>query len=80
VALGDASYALYVLHVPVILWLFVIGEKVVHRSLLDEPAVVLETMVGVVALSVLVFRGLEAPLRRRLRSILTAAAHAVLRA
>jgi peptidoglycan/LPS O-acetylase OafA/YrhL len=68
VALGEGSYALYVLHVPVMFWLWFWGESVLHRKILEEPRIILVTMAALVLLSLLVYRGFEAPLRARLRT------------
>jgi peptidoglycan/LPS O-acetylase OafA/YrhL len=70
VLLGEASYALYILHVPIMFWIFFVGEKVVHRKLLEDPVVIVATMLGTVLVSVGVFRWIESPLRRRLRALI----------
>lgn len=65
--LGEASYALYVLHVPVFYWVAGIGERRTGHKVLDEPPVAVATVLLCVALSLVAHRFVEVPLRRRLR-------------
>lgn len=66
VFLGDASYLMYILHIPVDLWWKSISSKALHLSLpplLDS----LTTFLLVVAVASLVHAYVEPPLRRWLR-------------
>lgn len=67
VKLGEASYALYILHVPLLYWIAGVGERRTGEKVLERPAVALVSLVVIVALSRLVFVAVEAPLRRWLR-------------
>jgi peptidoglycan/LPS O-acetylase OafA/YrhL len=65
VFLGDASYLMYILHIPLDLWWKSISTKLLHLSLpplLDS----LTTFLLVVAVASLVHAYVEPPLRRRL--------------
>ncbi|MCP4503609.1 MAG: acyltransferase [Deltaproteobacteria bacterium] len=65
--LGKASYALYILHVPLLYWIAGIGERRTGRKILEEPVNALIALLFVVVVSVVVFRVVENPLRKVLR-------------
>ena len=65
--LGEASYAIYALHVPLLWWISGIGERRTGEKILEQPAVAAVAVVVVVVVSRLVFVLFEDPLRRRLR-------------
>lgn len=62
--LGESSYALYILHVPVVLWCAFVFKGVAGQSMLEQPAVMVPVLVGVQGVAYLVFRSVESPLRR----------------
>ncbi len=66
--LGESSYALYILHVPVLFWIVGWGQRR-HEvdNILERPGAAAAAAVACVALSGLVYRAFESPLRRRLR-------------
>jgi len=65
--LGEASYALYILHVPVLFYVAGIGQRRTGERVLEQPAVAIGAVVASVLLSLLAFRWVETPLRARLR-------------
>jgi len=65
--LGESSYALYILHVPLLYWIAGVGERRTGKKVLDDPAVAVAALLFVVLSSLLVQRFFEAPLRARLR-------------
>ncbi|MDP2339769.1 MAG: acyltransferase [Deltaproteobacteria bacterium] len=67
VRLGESSYALYILHVPLLWWISGIGERRTGTKILEQPAAAAAAVVVVVVVSVFVFMAFEDPLRRRLR-------------
>lgn len=67
VLLGDASYGLYLLHVPLLLWIIGIAERSTGRKILEEADLAAIAVAAVVVVSVVVFNVFEDPLRRRLR-------------
>lgn len=67
VLLGNASYALYLLHVPLLWWISGVGERRTGRKILAEPGVTAAALVVCVVVAVVVFQLFEDPLRRRLR-------------
>ncbi len=65
--LGEASYALYVLHVPVLYWFMVLGFGGDARGVrLRHGAAFLALVIGI---SLAAFTWIEEPLRRRLRRL-----------
>jgi peptidoglycan/LPS O-acetylase OafA/YrhL len=67
VKLGEASYALYLLHVPLLWWIAGIGERRTGAKILEDPAHAAAALAFVVVASVVVYAAFEDPLRRRLR-------------
>jgi peptidoglycan/LPS O-acetylase OafA/YrhL len=69
VMLGEASYALYILHVPV----FILAKKAAAPfaapGVEETPAFAAAFFVAVVAISVACFRWIEVPARARLRAL-----------
>ena len=65
VLLGQASYALYVIHVPVLVWLQIYWRS--HGRPDASPLALLSYVAAVSALSIVVFRWYEEPLRRLIR-------------
>lgn len=65
--LGEASYALYLLHVPLLYWIAGIGQRRTGTKVLEHPAVAAWAFVGCIACAWLVWRAVEVPLRARLR-------------
>lgn len=65
--LGEASYALYILHMPVHDWMKFASTKIGID--VSTPAWVLVYMVVAVAVSVVVFRHFETPARRWIRAL-----------
>jgi peptidoglycan/LPS O-acetylase OafA/YrhL len=65
--LGEASYALYILHVPLFYWVAGAGERRTGEKVLERPAVAIATVLAAVVISLVVYRLFEAPLRARLR-------------
>ena len=61
--LGEASYAMYILHIPMRFW-WKIGREAIGIGLPNRLDLALYFCV-VVAVSILVFRHVETPLRRR---------------
>jgi peptidoglycan/LPS O-acetylase OafA/YrhL len=49
---------------------YVVGDRILHRKLLEDPTHILLTMAGSILVSLLTFRAIEVPARRRLRSLL----------
>ena len=70
VALGEASYSLYILHVPLmILWLKGLGH-VAQGRLIGRPACTAAFLVAAVAASLLCHRYIERPLQKATLSML----------
>ena len=65
--LGEASYALYVLHVPLLYWFMVIGFGGDARGVRLRHVVAF--LIGAIVLSIAAFTWIEEPLRRRLRRL-----------
>lgn len=65
--LGEASYALYIVHVPVFYYIAGIGERRTGQKVLENPKVAVLALGLAIALSLVVHRVVEEPLRRRLR-------------
>lgn len=59
VVLGDASYALYLLHVPLFYWVAGWSQRRVGENLLDDPPSAIVVVVIVVAVAVVVHRLVE---------------------
>lgn len=69
--LGNASYAMYILHFPIAEWLLLAG-KVFHRSLLISSwSITIAYLVMVIAGSSIFYRFVEEPVHQRLRRALT---------
>ncbi|MDB5046174.1 MAG: Acyltransferase family protein [Deinococcus sp.] len=66
VLLGEASYSLYILHVPVYLWLSSVWRRLLPGTPLDHTFF-LVYLVILIALSVLTYQVLERPAQRYLR-------------
>jgi peptidoglycan/LPS O-acetylase OafA/YrhL len=66
--LGESSYALYLLHVPVLYWIAGLGERRTGTKVLDEPLVASTAFAGCLLVAWLAWRFIEVPLRRQLRS------------
>ena len=62
--LGEASYAMYILHIPIRFW-WEIGREAIGIELPNWLDFALY-FCAVVAVSILVFRHVETPLRRRI--------------
>lgn len=67
VVLGEASYALYVLHVPVLYWIAAVGQRRAQTVVLEHPAVALCALCTALGVSWLAHRMIELPARRWLR-------------
>lgn len=68
VVLGDASYSLYILQLPLaMILLWALGMNLYYLQSGITPGLFPIYMVGMVGVSVLVFYGFERPLQRRLR-------------
>lgn len=52
--LGDSSYALYLLHVPLLYWVSGISMRRLDRNILDEPVAAVVVVVAIVGVSVAV--------------------------
>jgi peptidoglycan/LPS O-acetylase OafA/YrhL len=65
VRLGEASYALYILHVPVQIWVALAAKKLFNAG--HSPALFAVNLLVVVPLSLVVLLRLEEPARRYLR-------------
>lgn len=63
VVLGDASYALYLLHVPLLYWASGIAQRRGRPGLLDEPVAASFVVVVIIGLSVVAHRLVERPRR-----------------
>jgi peptidoglycan/LPS O-acetylase OafA/YrhL len=69
--LGEASYALYLLHVPVLFWIAAFGQRRDPAArVLDEPVVALVAGLVCIVVAVLVHVVIERPARRGLRGAL----------
>jgi peptidoglycan/LPS O-acetylase OafA/YrhL len=77
VALGDASYSLYILHVPVFVWMAYAATRRGMEKPLENQSFILIGMVTVVVVSSLSHRLVEVPARQALRRRLTALARRV---
>lgn len=70
--LGDASYALYILHVPVLFWTSGLAQLAGHENVLDRPLIAGATVMLSVVVSLLAYRWVETPLRKRIRTRMSA--------
>ena len=70
VTLGEASYALYILHVPAWMAAHNAAGRLWGPTVADGPAFVALFLVALVAASVACFRFVEVPARRRIRAAL----------
>jgi peptidoglycan/LPS O-acetylase OafA/YrhL len=68
--LGDASYALYLLHVPALYWFVAIAERRGHARVLDDPRHAALAALACVGLAVLAHVLFERPARRALQAAL----------
>lgn len=66
--LGNASYGLYILHVPFLYWVAGVGKRRFHEEVLARPFVAMACVVGLIGLSMGVHRWVEVPCRNRLRN------------
>lgn len=69
--LGDASYALYLLHVPILYWIVTVAERRGHLRVLDDAAAAVAAAVFCVAVAVVAHRMIERPTTRALRAVLS---------
>lgn len=69
--LGESSYALYILHVPLMFWVAIVGDKVFHQPVLGRGDVVFCSLLGIQAVALLVWKTVEVPARTALRARLT---------
>ena len=67
--LGEASYALYILHVPVLYWVAGFGQKRFGTPILERPWVALLCLIALMIMSLVVYRVWESPCRKWLRGI-----------
>ena len=65
--LGEASYALYILHVPFLYWVAGFGRRRFDEAILERPMVAISCLVVLVLMSRVVYRTLENPCRKWLR-------------
>jgi peptidoglycan/LPS O-acetylase OafA/YrhL len=65
--LGDASYAMYLLHMPVIFWCAALSKHVSPDGILKDPSFTVPLLLLVIAVSLAVHRFVEVPARRALR-------------
>jgi len=72
IRLGEASYAIYLLHAPIDDWMIRIDKKSLHLAHSHPALFFLVYSIAVIAISVLVYQWLEEPARRYLRRKLTA--------
>lgn len=70
--LGQASYSLYVLHVPLVIVMKTVTERAFGQNFTAGPAFTPLFLVLVVGASVLCFRVFESPLQRRVRKFFEA--------
>ena len=52
--LGDSSYALYLLHVPLLYWVSGISIRRLDRNILDEPVAAVVVVVAIIGVAVAV--------------------------
>lgn len=64
---GEATYALYALHVPLLYWISGLGEKFTGTKVLAQPLVCVVVVVALVVVARIVYVCFEEPLRQRLR-------------
>lgn len=70
VLLGEASYALYILHVPIHEWMRILSHKAgIEQAWREGPVWNLLYLAVVVAISILVFQRFENPARKWIRSL-----------
>jgi peptidoglycan/LPS O-acetylase OafA/YrhL len=67
VLLGDASYALYALHVPLLFWVAGVGERRTGTKVLASVVVDVVAVVAIVVVAVVVYVAVERPLCARRR-------------
>jgi peptidoglycan/LPS O-acetylase OafA/YrhL len=65
--LGESSYALYLLHVPVLYWAVAVAERRGHPRVLDAPGIALLAGFVSVVVAVVAHLAFERPARRVLR-------------
>lgn len=68
--LGEASYSLYVLHIPVFILTRKLAGAILGPAFTDSPAFAPLFLAVVVAASILCFRAVEGPMRVRVRDLL----------
>ena len=68
VLLGEASYSLYILHVPIMFWVAVISDAAFKFPAFENLAIVLTTMVAMQVLALITYKLVELPARRALKA------------
>jgi peptidoglycan/LPS O-acetylase OafA/YrhL len=74
--LGESSYALYILHLPLYVLAASAAKRVVGRPVLQEPWFVVAFLLLSVVASIAAYRRVEDPSRRRMRAFLDAVVRA----
>ena len=71
--LGDASYALYILHLPLYIVTAKVGSLLLGRPVYDQPLFMLIHLLISIGLSIVTYQLIEVPTRGRLRAFLAGA-------
>jgi peptidoglycan/LPS O-acetylase OafA/YrhL len=67
--LGEASYALYLLHVPTLYWITAVADRRGHARVLDDPRIAATAAVACVVVALVVHVAYERPARHALRAL-----------